>query len=182
MIPGQHLQYPIGKEEEQEYFHAAYSDAIKAALLLDLKMLPGLIEMAVQDMDAAQLATLYRPGGWSVNQLVHHVADSHMHAYLRCKWALTEDNTVVKPYDQDAWASLADSELVPINISLTLLHALHVRFYALLGALKEEDWQRTLYHPERKKEISLWDILKSYAWHGKHHSAQITAMKEANGW
>ena len=182
MISGQHLQYPIGKEEEQEYFHAAYSDAIKSALLVDLKMLPGLIEMAVQDMDAAQLATPYRPGGWSVYQLVHHVADSHMHAYLRCKWALTEDNTVVKPYDQDAWASLADSELVPINISLTLLHALHQRFVAMLEDLPDESWHRTVFHPEQEQQISVWNLLGMYSWHGKHHVAHITTLKERMRW
>ncbi len=100
-----------------------------------------------------QLHTPYRPGGWTVHQLIHHVADSHMNAYIRFKLGLTEDNPVVKPYDQEAWATLSDTEKLPVNISLTLLHALHTRWFQLMDDMTPEQWQRSVYHPEKKRQI-----------------------------
>jgi uncharacterized damage-inducible protein DinB len=149
--------------------------------MLDIQFLPSSLELAIQNLDAAQLETPYRPGGWTVQQLVHHVADSHINAYIRFKLALTEINPAIKPYDQEAWALLPDSNL-PINLSLTLLFSLHARWHKLMKEMNESEWQRTIYHPERKIELTLWDLLKSYAWHSRHHVAHILRLRERNGW
>jgi hypothetical protein len=170
-------QYPIGKVQFVDF-----SEKEKEARLADILFLPRMLEYAVLNLHEEQLQTPYREGGWTVNQLVHHVADSHMNAYIRCKLALTEDNPTIKPYDQDAWVLTDDVKNVPVNISITLLHSLHHRWYELLKTLTEEDWKRTVYHPEQKREISLWNLLLIYAWHGKHHAAHITHLRESKGW
>ncbi len=182
MAEDKELCYPIGKEEEQEEYESEYREQLKTKLLNDIKMLPANMEYVIQNLDAAQLETPYRPGGWTVKQLIHHVADSHINAYTRFKLGLTEDNPTIKPYDQDAWATLSDTEKLPVNISLTLLQALHTRWYQLLYDLTESQWQRTIYHPERKVEITLWELLKSYAWHSRHHTAHITVLRERMKW
>ena len=176
------LRYPIGKEEERDVYGRIYSDALKYELLNDIKVLPAMLEFAIQNLNADQLDTPYRPGGWTVHQLIHHIADSHINAYVRFKLALTEDNPVIKPYDQAAWAALPDTKNLPINISLTLLHALHARWYQLMYDMTEEQWQRTIYHPERKRSLTLWELLKSYSWHGLHHTAHITKLRERMKW
>lgn len=176
------LRYPIGKEEDRDVYNTLYGDALKFELLNDIKMLPAMLEFAIQNLNADQLNTPYRPGGWTVHQLIHHVADSHMNAYIRFKLGLTEDNPVIKPYDQEAWAELSDSEKLPVNISLTLLHALHARWYQIMDDMTLEQWQRTVYHPERKRKISLWELLKTYSWHSLHHTAQITRLRERMKW
>lgn len=162
-------RYPIGRYQPQPY-----SDSLRDEWINDIRSLPLLLENAILNMDEAQLNSAYREGGWKIKQLVHHVADSHMNAYVRFKLALTEDVPTIKPYDQNLWAELTDSEEVPANISLTLIHALHARWYALLRNMRREDWDRKVYHPEQKKELSLWHFLGMYAWHGKHHTAHIT--------
>ena len=141
-----------------------------------------MLEFAVKNLDEYQLDIPYRPGGWTVNQLIHHIADSHMNAYIRFKLALTESNPVIKPYNQAAWAELPDTKKLPINISLTLLHALHARWYQLMYEMPAEQWERTVYHPERKKTLTLWELLKSYSWHGLHHTAHITKLRERMKW
>ncbi|MBC8034720.1 MAG: putative metal-dependent hydrolase [Chitinophagaceae bacterium] len=172
-------RYPIGRLSDQQLIgNEPYSDAIRNVHSNDIRNLPQLLEYAVQDLDAAELNTPYRPGGWTLQQVVHHVADSHMNAYTRFKLALTEDNPTIKPYDEAAWAMLKDTELVPVNISLTLLHALHARWYVLLQNISEEEWQRTVYHPAQQKNSTLWQLLASYAWHGKHHTAHITHSRQ----
>ena len=171
------VQYPIGKVQFVEY-----SEKEKEARLADILFLPKMLEYAVLNLNEAQLQTPYREGGWTVNQLVHHVADSHMNAFIRCKLALTEEKPTSKPYDQDAWVSREDVSQVPVNISITLLHALHHRWYELLKSLTEQEWKRTVYHPEQQREISIWNILLIYAWHGKHHAAHITNLREQMGW
>lgn len=176
------LRYPIGKEEEQEEYKSEYDEQLKKELLENIKMLPSNLEYAIQNLDAAQLEIPYRPGGWTIKQLVHHVADSHINAYTRFKLGLTEDNPTIKPYDQEAWAKLSDTEKLPVNISLTLLHAIHARWCQLMGDLDESQWQRTIYHPERKVKITLWQLLKSYAWHSRHHTAHITTLRERMKW
>ena len=176
------IRYPIGRQEEQSVSKEDFNDAVKSSLLIDIKWLPTSLEMAILNLDAAQLDTSYREEGWTINQVVHHVADSHINAYTRFKLGLTETEPIIKPYDQDAWALLEDSKTVPINVSLTLLHALHARWYALMQAMTEEQWQRTIFHPETEKHISLWELLRTYAWHGKHHVAQITSLRERRGW
>ena len=171
------LRYPVGK-----YLPLPFSHKQKEEWLLDLKFLPSELELAVQNLDAHQLETPYREDGWTVQQLVHHVADSHINAYVRFKLALTEENPTIRPYEQDDWVKLNDVKTVPINVSLTLLHALHQRWLAMVENLSEDEWERTVFHPEHKKQISLWELLGMYAWHGKHHVAHITSLRERHGW
>ncbi|MBY0482451.1 MAG: bacillithiol transferase BstA [Chitinophagaceae bacterium] len=170
-------RYPIGKFEPQPF-----SEELKNKLLLDLQFLPEALERAISNLDAAQLDTPYREGGWSVKQLVHHVADSHMNAYIRFKLGLTEVNPAIKPYEEKEWALLADNNLVPINVSITLLHALHLRWVAAIKDLTEEQWNRTVFHPESKRQMTLWFLLGLYAWHSKHHTAHITELREKKNW
>ena len=172
------LRYPIGQYEPKPF-----SIEQKVEWLADLRFLPLQLENAVLNLDEAQLKTPYREGGWTVHQLVHHVADSHMNAYCRFKLALTEDNPVIKPYDEKLWAEMNDVKKLPINISLTLLHALHIRWLEAIKYISDNDWNnRTIFHPEHKKTIRLWTLLGMYAWHGKHHVAHITGLRERKEW
>ncbi|OYU54607.1 MAG: metal-dependent hydrolase [Chitinophagaceae bacterium BSSC1] len=170
-------RYPIGKYEPKPY-----SEQQKQVWLLDLQFLPEALERAISNLDEAQLNTPYRDGGWTVKQLVHHVADSHMNAYIRFKLGLTEDKPTIKPYEEQDWALLADNDLVPINVSLTLLHALHLRWVATIKDLTEEQWNRLVVHPAANREMSIWFLLGLYAWHGNHHVAHITALRENKQW
>jgi hypothetical protein len=171
-------RYPIGKYEQQPF-----SIDKKVEWLADIKFLPLQLENSVLNLDEAQLNTPYRDGGWTIHQLVHHVADSHMNAYCRFKLALTEENPTIKPYDEKLWAEMNDVHKLPINISLTLLHALHARWYEALKYVKDDDWNnRTIFHPEQKRTIRLWNLLGTYAWHGKHHVAHIMGLRERMGW
>lgn len=174
------LRYPIGKDQSSA--DNTYNEEVKKKHLLDIQNCPRFLEQAVLNLDEHQLNTPYRDGGWTVKQVVHHVPDSHMHAYIRFKLALTEDNPTIKPYDEVRWAELSDTQNVPINISLTLLHALHSRWAELMKNMSEQDWQRTIFHPEHNKTLTLWNLLGSYAWHGKHHVAHITSLRERMGW
>jgi len=171
------LSYPIG-----QYVPQPFSERQKQDWINDIKFLPHSLEQAVLNLDEAQLETPYRDGGWAVKQLVHHVADSHINAYCRFKLALTEDNPTIKPYEQDLWANLADTKNLPINVSLTLLHALHARWYEVLKNIRDDEWERTVFHPEHKTQLSLWYLLGSYAWHGLHHTAHITELRKRKGW
>lgn len=170
-------RYPIGKYEPKPY-----SEAQKQAWLLDLQFLPEALERAINNLDQTQLDTPYRDGGWTVRQLVHHVADSHMNAYIRFKLGLTEDKPTIKPYEEQEWALLADNQEVPINVSLTLLHALHLRWVASIKQLTEEQWNRLVVHPAANREMSLWFLLGLYAWHGNHHVAHVTTLRENKKW
>ncbi len=171
------LRYPIGK-----YIVQPFSEKQLQEWLNDINFLPQHLENAILNLDAAQLDTPYREGGWTVKQLVHHVADSHMNAYTRFKVGLTENKPTIKPYDEAAWAEMADTKTLPINISLTLLHALHTRWNVVLQNMNPEDMDRTIFHPEHKKEMTLWYLLGMYAWHGKHHVAHVTALRERMEW
>ncbi|MEN9598612.1 MAG: hypothetical protein RL596_923 [Bacteroidota bacterium] len=170
-------QYPIGKFEQQPF-----SEKQKEAWLLDIKFLPEEIERAILNLDKAQLDTPYREGGWTVQQVVHHVADSHMNAYCRFKLGLTEDNPSIKPYLENEWAVLPDVAAIPVNVSITLLHALHQRLYYTIKDLSNEKWERKVFHPESKREMSLWFLLGLYAWHGRHHTAHIITLREQKNW
>jgi uncharacterized damage-inducible protein DinB len=170
-------KYPIGKFEPQPF-----SEDQKLRWLDDIKFLPAAVENAILNLDEAQLQTPYRDGGWTVHQLVHHIADSHMNAYTRFKLGLTEDNPTIKTYQEKLWAELDDVKKLPINISLTLLHALHARWYEAIKNLSEEQWSRTVFHPDQKKDLTLWHFLGTYAWHGKHHVVQITNLRERMKW
>ncbi len=171
------IRYPIGKFEAKPF-----SEDRRDEWIGDIAFLPRILEQAVHNLDETQLHTPYREGGWTVHQLVHHLADSHMNAFCRFKLGLTEENPTIKPYEEDLWVRTEDVSGIPINISLTILHALHKRWEALLKGFKEQDWQKTIYHPEHQKTISLWDLLGMYAWHGRHHTAHISALRERHGW
>ena len=171
-------RYPIGAYEPKPF-----SIEQKVEWLADIKFLPLMVENAILNLDEAQLHTPYREGGWTVHQLVHHIADSHINAYCRFKLGLTEDNPVIKPYDENKWVMLHDVEKLPINISITILHAIHARLFEALKYVKDDDWNnRTVYHPEHKKTMRLWFLLGMYAWHGKHHVAHINALRERMQW
>lgn len=171
------LRYPIG-----EYVPQAYSDDQKEQWLADIRFLPQLMEHAVANLDEFQLQTPYRAGGWTVHQVVHHVADSHINAYCRFKLGYTEATPTIRPYDEKQWASTVDVQNLPINVSLTLLHSLHQRWHEFLKHFSDTDWQKTVYHPEHQKEFTLWDLLGLYSWHGRHHAAHITGLRERMGW
>lgn len=136
---------------------------------------------AVAGLSGDQLDTPYREGGWTVRQVVHHVPDSHLNAYVRLKWAMTEDAPMIKPYDEAAWATLEDSQLTPVEISLALLESLHARWTVLLRSLTAEDFQRTFNHPQSGPHDVDW-LLGLYSWHGNHHVAHITALRERMKW
>jgi len=173
------LRYPIGKYEPQPF-----SEKQLQQWLLDIKVLPQQLEHAVLNLDEAQLNTPYREGGWMIKQVVHHVADSHANAYIRFKLGITEPNpTAIRPYDEVAWAELKDSHDLPINISLTLLHALHTRWHYVIANIPADDLQnKSVFHPEHNKTWTLWFLLGMYAWHGRHHVAHITSLRERMKW
>lgn len=172
------LKYPIG------HFVAArqYNPDTLASWIGGIRSAPLLFDYCIENLDEAQLNTPYRPDGWNVAQVVHHVADSHMNAYIRLKLALTEDTPTISSYDENAWAKLADVQLVPLNVSVTLLHALHRRWTTLLENLKEEDWTRTYYHPGSKEYMPVWQMTNQYNWHGAHHAEQIISLRKRMGW
>jgi uncharacterized damage-inducible protein DinB len=171
-------RYPTG-----EYQPKPFSVPQKVEWLADIKFLPFQLENAILNLDEKQLQTPYREGGWTVHQLIHHVADSHMNAYIRFKVGLTEDNPTIKPYDQDLWIDMHDVQKLPVNISITILHALHARLYETLKYVKDDEWNnRTIYHPEAKKTMRLWYLLGMYAWHGKHHTAHVISLRQRMNW
>ena len=164
----EYLQYPIGK-----YIEQPFSEKQLKEWLLDIQTLPMHVEHAIQNLDEAELDTPYRPGGWTLKQVVHHIADSHINAYIRFKLGLSEDNPTIKPYDENAWAQMIDTQNLPINISITLLFSLHMRLHEILKNMKVEEWNRTIFHPEHQKQMTLWYLLGMYAWHGRHHVAHL---------
>lgn len=170
-------QYPIGQYVPQEF-----SLEKKEEWLADIKFLPQLLENAISNLDEHQLQTPYRPGGWTVHQVVHHIADSHLNAYCRFKLGYTEEDPTIKPYNEKLWSSTADVQNLPINISITLLHALHRRLHEFLIHFSETDWQKEIIHPEHQNKMTLWYLLGMYSWHGRHHLAHITSLKERMGW
>jgi uncharacterized damage-inducible protein DinB len=151
------------------------------AAIATLAELPDKLRDALEGLDQAQLDTPYREGGWTVRQLVHHLADSHMNAFVRTRLALTEDWPLIFAYDEKAWANLFDSTGAPVAWSVTLLGCLHSRWVSLLQSLQEEDWQRGYQHPERGRSTVELTVLL-YAWHSLHHVAHITRLREVKGW
>jgi len=168
-------RYPIGRYEPKPF-----SEELKKEWLNNIRQLPTELEYAIQNLDAAQLQSPYREGGWTIHQLVHHVADSHMNAYVRFKLALTEDDVAVKSYEEQLWAELDDVKSLPVNISITLLHALHTRLYAAVKDLRLDQWNRTLNYPGKPLPVTIWFLLGMYSWHGKHHTAHIASYRKAN--
>jgi len=170
------VKYPIG-----HYEPVPYQEEIKRQWLADIAQLPNLLEASIENLDAAQLATPYRDGGWTAAQVVHHLADSHINFFCRTKLTLTENNPLIKAYDEVSWINQPDAEILPINNATTLLHALHQRIYLLFKHATTEDWERMYTHSE-SGEHSLWYLLGMYAWHGRHHVAHINSLRERMGW
>lgn len=170
-------QYPIGLFEATEF-----TERVKQECLGAIRYLPNMVEAAISGLNEDQLDTSYREGGWTVHQLVHHIADSHLNAYIRFKLGLTEDNPVIKPYDEEAWAKLGDVVNLPVNISTTLLFALHGRWYEAIKDLTDGQWQRQIIHPATGAALPLSWYLQQYAWHGKHHVAQINHLRKKRKW
>lgn len=170
------LSYPIGTFQ----FEGKVTATLKDSWIDDIAHLPKLLRDAVHNLTNEQLDTAYRPGGWTVRQVVHHVADSHMNAYIRFKLALTEENPIIKPYDETAWAELSDYTL-PIEPSLLLLETLHTRWTQLLRSLTPTDLEKTFIHPDAGS-VSLGENIGIYAWHGKHHLAHITSLSQRQNW
>lgn len=157
------------------------SDAERGREIARLATLPAALRRAVEGLDDAQLDTPYRDGGWSVRQVVHHVPDSHMNGYIRCKLALTEREPTIRPYDQDAWAALEVGRRGPLEPSLELLDLLHRRWVALLESMGPGEFARRFRHPESGVH-TLDTLIQNYAWHGEHHVAHITSLRERRGW
>jgi len=170
-------RYPIGKfEMPKEVTPARRQQAIG-----EIAATPMKLRAAVKGLNDAQLDTPYRKGGWTVRQVVHHVPDSHLNAYIRLKLTLTEEKPTIKPYDQEAWAGLADSKSVPIEVSQTLLDSVHTRWDHLWRSLKPEHFARVFVHPDHGERTVDW-LLFLYEWHGKHHTAHITELRKQKGW
>jgi uncharacterized damage-inducible protein DinB len=167
------LRYPIGKFERPE----AITESQRRALIDAIAEAPVHLVSAVARLTPSQLDTPYRPGGWTVRQLAHHIPDSHMNAYVRFKLALTESEPTIKPYEEARWAELGDVATTPVETSLALLDNLHKRWVALLRSLTPADWARKFRHPEMGA-MSLDQNLALYAWHGKHHVAHITELRK----
>ncbi len=172
------LRYPIGS------FTAPPSVAAgdRAGWLDDVGALPGRLRNAISELTDQQLDTPYRDGGWTVRQVVHHLADSHINSYTRFRLALTENEPAIKPYEEARWAALPDAVSAPPELSLTLLEALHARWVLLMRSFGEEEWLRTFRHPEHGRAMTLHETLALYAWHGRHHVAHIQRLRERMGW
>jgi uncharacterized damage-inducible protein DinB len=170
-------RYPIGKFAMPQQITAQS----RQLAIEEITVLPGKLRAAVEELTDAQLNTPYREGGWTVRQVVHHVADSHMNAYIRLRLAMTEAEPTIRPYEEAAWAKLEDAEHAPTDVSLRLLDSLHQRWTRLLRTLKEQDYQRGLVHPEAGRRNVDW-LLFLYAWHGRHHTAHITELCKQKNW
>lgn len=174
----ENLRYPIGRFE----WDGVWNEEVQAAWINTIESQPAALREAVAGLSEAQLDTPYRPGGWTVRQVVHHVVDSHMNSVIRFKLALTEEAPVIKPYQEQLWAELEDSRGFPVESSLQLLDSLHLRWGRLLRSMDEAQYQRAFYHPESEALVSLRRALGLYAWHGSHHIAQIMALRQREAW
>ncbi len=171
------LRYPVGKFR----FPESVSAQDLTRFIDEIADTPPRLRAAITGLEDAQLDTPYRPGGWTVRQVAHHVPDSHMNSYMRFRLALTEDEPVIQAYEEKRWAELPDARTLPVEVSLALLENLHARWVPLLRSLSEADWKRKFRHPERGL-VSLENNAALYAWHGRHHVAHITALRQRMGW
>jgi DinB family protein len=171
------LRYPVGKF----HFDPNVTPAMRRTCIAQIRDAPAAMRAAAGGLSDSQLDTPYRPEGWTVRQVVHHVPDSHLNAYCRFKLALTEDNPQIKPYDEGAWAKLEDTRRTPVETSLALLESLHQRWVTLLESMNDRDFGRRLRHPEAGEKTIDW-LLQLYAWHGRHHVAHITSLRQREGW
>ncbi len=176
-VSDQDLRYPVGRFQPPGQIAAG--DV--AAWIGEIETLPERLKKAVSGLKDLQLDTAYRPGGWNVRQVVHHLADSHMNSFMRFRLALTEDSPAIKTYNEAAWAELADSKVARVEVSVHLLEALHARWVTLLRSLKSADLTRTFKHPQAGEKDLNW-ALSLYAWHGRHHVAHITGLRHREGW
>ncbi len=172
-----HLRYPIGKFKVPK----EYNDELREGFISEIEETPFFLRRAIENLNEEQIATPYRVGGWNVEQVIHHIPDSHMNAYIRTKLALTEKVPVIKTYKEDAWAKLEDYFTTPIETSLILLEAVHTRWVILLKSLDNAQFEQKLNHPENGIIDINW-MIAQYAWHGKHHIAQINSLKQRMGW
>ena len=170
-------RYPIGKFS----FDGPPDEKQRQTLIQDIEQLPVAMRAAVQGLSPQQIETPYRDGGWTVLQVVHHVPESHMNAYIRFKLALTEDTPTIKPYMENRWARLRDVQSTPLEVSLSLLDAVHSRWVYFLRSLEARDWKRSFNHPESGM-VPLEKNLALYSWHGRHHVAHITELRKKMGW
>ena len=177
MADQEDLRYPIGKFRPP----AENTPAVRAEQIETLRLLPERLRAAVAGLNDAQHDTPYRDGGWTVRQVVHHFVDSHANSYIRFKLALTEDWPTIKPYDEAAWAELAGSRKLPIDVSMAIITGMHARWVALLKSLSEEDFRKGYNHPELGKQV-LSTVLAMYAWHARHHTAHISGLRARQGW
>ncbi|HLH00278.1 MAG TPA: bacillithiol transferase BstA [Bryobacteraceae bacterium] len=171
------LRYPVGKF----HFPDSVTPEERSKFVEQIAEAPARLRAAVAGLNDAQLDTPYRPGGWTVRQVVHHVPDSHINSYTRFRLALTEDQPTIKPYEEGRWAELADARTAPIEVSLRLLECLHSRWVGLLRSLSGEQWKRTFRHPDLGL-VTLDKNAALYAWHGRHHVAHITNLRDRKGW
>lgn len=171
------LRYPVGKFK----FPDTVSPEERIQFIREIEATPARLRAAIAGLSDSQLDTPYRPGGWTVRQVVHHVPDSHLNSYIRFRWALTEDEPNIKTYHEDRWAELPDARTAPVEVSLALLESLHKRWAALLWSLSDEDWKRSFRHPELGP-VSLEKNAALYAWHGRHHAAHIIGLRERERW
>ncbi|MFN4145806.1 MAG: YfiT family bacillithiol transferase [Runella sp.] len=174
----EHLKYPIGRFE----LGKTYSMTDTKTQIQTISALPSKLFNLVNQMNEVQLETPYRPEGWTVRQLVHHIADSHLNAYIRFKLALTEEQPTIKPYQEHLWAELSDGVSAPVDWSLQLLKYVHLRWVMLLNSLTEAEWQRTYLHPESKRIFTLQEVVAMYAWHSEHHYEHIYQLCVREGW
>jgi hypothetical protein len=170
-------RFPIGKFTYNE----PPTEAEREKLITDIARTPKYLRASVQELSPQQWETPYRDGGWTIRQVVHHVPESHMNAYIRFKLALTEDEPTIKPYMEDRWAKLDDVQATPPEVSLALMDHLHDRWVRLLRGMKAEDWKRTFRHPDLGV-VPLEKNLALYSWHGRHHVAHITELRKRMGW
>ncbi len=170
-------RYPVGKWEKK----TALDAATRRRFIDEIAATPANLRKAVAGLNDKQLDTPYRDGGWTVRQVVHHVPESHMNSYCRFKWALTEEVPTIKTYDEQKWSETAEVQRTPVEVSLQLLDSLHTRWVNLLRAMTADDFGRRFKHPELG-EMSLDTLLSLYEWHGRHHVAHITALRQRNGW
>ena len=170
------LKYPTGVFR----FRGPLGDEERRICLEKIRTLPVQLAGLIGNLSEKQLESTYREGGWTGRQVIHHVADSHMNALIRFKWTLTEETPEIKAYDEKAWAELADTQKTPVNVSVALLESLHARWIVLLEAMSPADFQRTLFHPEHRRAITLDEMLSLYAWHGEHHLGHLKLLMDDN--
>lgn len=172
------LKYPIGKFEVPKKYTPEYI----SAKIEEISTFPERLKQETIHLTDEQLDTPYRTGGWTVRQVIHHCAESHMNCYIRIKWALTENNPIIKAYDETLWSELPDSLKMPIQPTLTLLEGLHFRLAYIMKNLSESDLEKSFIHPENNSEYRIKQIIGTYAWHGNHHLAHITTLKKHKNW